>query len=248
MDVSHGVPWEKELREAGINFLGLLTIHYALHSFHLLISRSLVAILTDSTMTVAYINHQGGTVSKWLCLLTVRIWEDCTLDKIFISAGHVPDLSQRGNIPTKMGAQPNVSAIHLQQMLDSHKRHLYNAGKHKVLWGFSHQGRQGLGIHGWQSPTPVKGSFPVPISAIPCTEQVSSETSQCHLNLTLVVEATLVSPDLWLSKVIWWWYCFPPWDNLLLTHQGMVIHHSVPHLMLIVWLINLQQGTGFRQW
>lgn len=48
-----------------------------------------IAILSDNTKAVSYVNHQGGTVSRALCKLALEIWKLCIANANHIATTHV---------------------------------------------------------------------------------------------------------------------------------------------------------------
>ena len=85
-----GGPWSVQEKEMHINCLELLAATLAVQSF-LKDKLGVHALLKlDNTTAVAYINHQGGTVSKTLVMLTRNLWMWCLERNISIVAEHVP--------------------------------------------------------------------------------------------------------------------------------------------------------------
>ena len=73
-----------------INVLEMLVVINALHHFQSLVTDRAVCIQCDNTTVVAYINHQGGTRSPQLCVLTWQLLHWCMDLGISLSAVHVP--------------------------------------------------------------------------------------------------------------------------------------------------------------
>lgn len=72
-----------------INFLELKAVLLALQSFQPMLQGSTVTILSDNSTAVAYINKQGGMVSRSLCKLAIHLWDFCLASWIFPMATHV---------------------------------------------------------------------------------------------------------------------------------------------------------------
>lgn len=69
--------WTEEEAILHINVLELKTILLELRTFIIHIQGQVVAICTDNTMAMSYVNRQGGTISRTLCHLVLQIWELC---------------------------------------------------------------------------------------------------------------------------------------------------------------------------
>lgn len=102
---SIGAQWLPPFRTLHINILELLATKLALLAFLPLIEDKVVAIFMDNSTARAYINRQGGTISRRLCMLAMEIWDWC-IQHIFLIATHIPgdyntqaDLLSRGAIP-----------------------------------------------------------------------------------------------------------------------------------------------------
>ena len=87
---STGGPWSPQEKEWHINFLELLAATLALKTFVKNKKGISVLLKIDNTTAVAYINHQGGTVSKELVALTRDLWMWCLERNIHIQAQHLP--------------------------------------------------------------------------------------------------------------------------------------------------------------
>lgn len=73
-----------------INRLELLAVLLALRSFASVLQGHSVAIMSDNTMTICYISHQGGTVSCSFCKLALQLWDFCLENDTTPTATHVP--------------------------------------------------------------------------------------------------------------------------------------------------------------
>ena len=87
---STGGPWSPQEKEWHINCLELLAATLALKTFVKNKKGISVLLKIDNTTAVAYINHQGGTVSKELVALTRDLWMWCLERNIHIQAQHLP--------------------------------------------------------------------------------------------------------------------------------------------------------------
>lgn len=76
--------------------LELRAIFFVIHSFLLLLPGHHVVIFLDNAMAVSYINQQGGTVSRFLCKLAVKIWDLCIANHIHPVSMHVSGIE---NVP-----------------------------------------------------------------------------------------------------------------------------------------------------
>lgn len=82
--------WSMEESPPHTNLLELKAVLLALRSFQPMLKDSTVSILSDNTTAVAYINKQGGMVSRSLCKLVMDLWDFCLVNSIFPKATHVP--------------------------------------------------------------------------------------------------------------------------------------------------------------
>lgn len=85
-----GGPWPSSLKNKHINDLELTVIYWALISFSDRLRGQTVQVLSDNTTEVAYLNRQGGTVSRSLCRLAFSVWEFCIRHSIHPVALHLP--------------------------------------------------------------------------------------------------------------------------------------------------------------
>ena len=86
-NTSIGSPWSKIMH---INSLELLAATLALKIFTKNKREISVLLRIDSTTAVAYINNQGGTISKELIQLTQDLWTWCLERNINIRTQHLP--------------------------------------------------------------------------------------------------------------------------------------------------------------
>lgn len=73
-----------------INVLELKAVLLAIRAILPHLTGHVVAVRSDNTTAVSYINKQGGTVSRTLCKLALDIWTLCIQRNIFLVATHVP--------------------------------------------------------------------------------------------------------------------------------------------------------------
>ena len=85
-----GGPWTSQEVDWHINCLELLAATLALKTFAKNETRLSVLLKIDNTTAVAYINNQGGTVSKNLVSLTRELWMWCLERNIHIQAQYLP--------------------------------------------------------------------------------------------------------------------------------------------------------------
>ena len=88
-DTSTGGSWSEEESPWHINCLELLAATLALKTFAKSKRGLSILLKTDSSTVVAYINNQGGTVSKNLVYLTRKLWMWCLERNIHIQAQHL---------------------------------------------------------------------------------------------------------------------------------------------------------------
>ena len=88
--IDTGGPWSVQEKTYHINCLELLAATLALKTFMKNKTGLLVLLKIDNTTAVAYINNQGGTVSKTLVTLTKELWMWCLERNIHIQAQLLP--------------------------------------------------------------------------------------------------------------------------------------------------------------
>ena len=88
--IDTGGPWLVQEKTYHINCLELLATTLALKTFMKNKTGLLVLLKIDNTTAVAYINNQGGAVSKTLVTLTKELWMWCLERNIHIQAQHLP--------------------------------------------------------------------------------------------------------------------------------------------------------------
>ena len=84
--------WSSYERTLHINFLECMSVKFAFQCFFKSTYDTCILIHSDSTTVVAYVNHQGGTVSARVCDLVLEIWGFCLDRDILISAVHLPGI------------------------------------------------------------------------------------------------------------------------------------------------------------
>ena len=89
-NINTGGPWSAQEKTNHINCLELLAATLALKTFVKNQTGVSVLLKIDNTTAVAYINNQGGTVSKTLVTLTRDLWMWCLERNIHIQAQHLP--------------------------------------------------------------------------------------------------------------------------------------------------------------
>lgn len=85
-----GGQWPTSLASHHINSLELLVIFLALQKFQPQLQGQVVQVFSDNTTAVAYLNKQGGTVSRSLCHLSLLLWDFCIRENITPIANHLP--------------------------------------------------------------------------------------------------------------------------------------------------------------
>ncbi len=85
-----GRPWSREEQNLHINCLELLAATLALKTFTKGQTDLSVLLKMDNTTAVAYVNNQGGTVSRELVRLSKELWTWCLQRNITIKVQHLP--------------------------------------------------------------------------------------------------------------------------------------------------------------
>ena len=82
-------PWSPDETLLHSNILELQTILFLFQCFFKRTYNCSIAIKTDNSTAVAYINHQGGTACNTLCDLSLDLWRFCKKRDIMIKAFHL---------------------------------------------------------------------------------------------------------------------------------------------------------------
>ena len=82
--------WTEDQSQLHINMLEMMAIRLALKQAITFIHHSCIMISTDNTTVVSYINKQGGTHSRNLCVEVWEILSWCLEHDIVIRVGHIP--------------------------------------------------------------------------------------------------------------------------------------------------------------
>ena len=82
-------PWSPDEKLLHSNILELQTILFLFQCFFKRTYDCSIAIKTDNSTAVAYINHQGGTACDTLCDLSLELWKFCMKRGIMIKAFHL---------------------------------------------------------------------------------------------------------------------------------------------------------------
>ena len=112
-DQRTGGPWSNQEKEFHINCLELLAATLALKTFTKGLKGISVLLRIDNTSAVAYINNQGGTVSRDLVHLTRELWMWALERNIHLIAQHLP-----GSLNDIADAESRVMRDRSDWMLD----------------------------------------------------------------------------------------------------------------------------------
>ena len=82
--------WSSYESSLHINRLELLAVFLAIKSFFPSYDHISLLVLCDNTPTVNYINKMGGTRSRFLCSLSLKIWKYCLDHNIWLKAVYLP--------------------------------------------------------------------------------------------------------------------------------------------------------------
>ena len=91
-----GGRWTPSEAEYLINVLELVAAFFALQCFCSQMANRHIKIQIDNTTAIAYINNMGGSKSKQLDQLSVRLWEWCISRNIWLSAVHIAGRLNKG--------------------------------------------------------------------------------------------------------------------------------------------------------
>ena len=82
--------WSSSESSLHINRLELLAVFLGVKSFFRGFEPISLLVLCDNTPTVNYINKMGGTRSRYLCSLSLKLWDYCLVHNIWVRAVHLP--------------------------------------------------------------------------------------------------------------------------------------------------------------
>ena len=90
LDLTASGVWSEEEFQEHINILEMKTVELALASFLPQLAGQNVILMSDNASVVPYIQHQGGTVSRRLCLmaLIIALWME--RQAIRLEARYIP--------------------------------------------------------------------------------------------------------------------------------------------------------------
>ena len=110
--------WSAQEKLLHINLLEMKAMFLALQAFQEVVSGHHVTAMCDNSTVVAYVNKQGGTVSRPLCLLTSRLLRWTESFDVHLEARYLPGesnvladvLSRRGQVVgTEWSLHPQVA-------------------------------------------------------------------------------------------------------------------------------------------
>ncbi|KAI2655010.1 ORF V: Enzymatic polyprotein [Labeo rohita] len=234
-----------------INCLELLAVLLALRRFRPMLRHKHVLVRTDSTATVAYINHQGGLRSRRMSQLArhLLLWSQTWLKSL--RAVHIPgELNRAADQLSRQSTHPGEWRLHPQvvQLIWSHfgeaQIDLFASPESshcQLFYSLSEAplGRDAL-AHSW--PPGPKYAFP-PVSLLAQTLYKIREDEEQVLLVAPYWPTRTWFPDL-ISLA-----AAPPWKIPLrrdLLSQGMgTIWHPRPDLWnLHVWLLDGTRQTS----
>lgn len=98
---SIGGRWTEQESKHHINVLEMLAVSLGLKSFFSNQQNVHIQVRSDNTCTVAYINAMGGIKSEKCNQLAIRIWSWCIDRNIWLSATHVPGVSNEADFSSR---------------------------------------------------------------------------------------------------------------------------------------------------
>ena len=111
--------WSPEEKELHINVLELQAVIFLFRCLFASSSDCSIAIRTDNSTVVAYINHQGGPTSSDLCDLALDLWGFCIARGLRIHATHLGGvLNCRADSLSRLES-PDHSYFLKQEVFDS---------------------------------------------------------------------------------------------------------------------------------
>ena len=252
--------WTDEERLLHINLLELKAVFLALQSFQELVIGRRVAVMCDNATVVAYINKQGGTVSRSLCLLTSHLLRWAEVSEVHLEARYLP-------------GQSNVLADALSR-------------RDQVIateWSLHPQVTQRL-FRVWGSPlvdlfaTRHNAKLPLYCSLVPDPQAVFEDAFRHPWNgldvyafppfalLRRVLSRVMETPDLHMTLIapLWperEWFAdllllaiqppltLPLWDRLLRQPHNNLFHQGVHALRLHAWRLSSvsSETRAFRE-
>ena len=242
-----------------LNLLELQAIVLAMIHWEPEFVNQVVLVATDNTTVVAYINKQGGTLSRTLCQHTVQLLNWCHHRRITLRARHIPGslnviadgLSRRGQIlPTEWALNPQIfkaiCRITSTPLVDlfatkyNHKLANYvSPVPDNQAWGIDALSMSWSGMWGYAyPPTPI-------ISQV--LNKISSD--QCKILLIAPAYPRTSWYQVLLKLSIMEPIRLPPNWNLLKQPKTNKYHMSPESLNLHAWLLsgNQLETKAFRK-
>ena len=110
--------WSEAEASLHINILELQAVIFLFRCFFWSTYNCNIAVRSDNSTVVAYINRQGGTVSRRLCDLALELWEFCIARDLVVRASHVGGaLNVRADFLSRLGV-PDHSYFLRQDIFD----------------------------------------------------------------------------------------------------------------------------------
>ena len=117
LDLMTSGVWTEEESQEHINMLEMRAVEFTLAAFLPQLARQSVVLVSDNVSFVAYLRHQGGTMSWRLCLICIRITQWTERHLVQLEACDIPgkknvladQLSQPDQVlPTEWSQLPQV--------------------------------------------------------------------------------------------------------------------------------------------
>lgn len=237
--------WPASWKDVSSNHRELAAVWEALRSLSPSLQGKDVRILSDNTTTVAYLNKQGGTRSRSLCLLSAKIFSWAEGNIRSLSAVHLrgventaADFLSRTTLQKgEWQLNPRVFR-ELVNLVGLPQIDLFASRRnHQVQAFFSLDFRdQPLAVDALAQPWShhLLYAFP-PFSLIPkVLRKVQQDRARVLLIAPFWPKRAWFPILLQLSEGNWW--SLPPVEDLLI--QGPISHPAVIQLHLTAWMLN----------
>ena len=252
--------WSEQEKQWHINLLELQAVYLALQSFQDRVAGQSIALMCDNATVVAYVNKQGGTVSRSLCLLTKQLLAWAEANSVTLSARYLPgkanvladQLSRRDQvIGTEWSLHPEV-VKQVFSCLGTPTLDLFATSLNKKLPLYCSLVPDPMALmedafmHPWDALEVY--AFP-PFALIRRVLNRLMQAQAC----TMILVAPLWPHREWfadlLSLAVAQPLCLPQWPRLLKQPHCSLFHTAVHVLKLHAWKLSSVQSEqrGFRE-
>lgn len=239
--------WTKPERDSHINFLELQAVYMAIQHWAPLLRGHQVTAFSDSSTTVAYINHQGGTKSTKLCSRTWDLLHLCRRWNIHLRASHLAgvnnnmaDALSRGRLHGNEWALNQTWADLIFQKYGRPQVDLFATEENAKLPTFVSRrfNPKAWAVDALSIPWDSLYAYAFPPFCL--INRVLLKLKRSNMDLLLVAPHWPNQPwfPIVLSLLVDLPFKFPPSRRLLLQGKGRIWHEDPSLLHLSVWKLS----------